>query len=186
MSGFAGDAFAVPLLSGGTILYVVGYLVWVQPQIAALAIAVYLPQMFIVPSVQHRINRLARLRIRLSRFLGHIAEHGGVLHGQRVQHSGNALIERLYQVRVWIYLRKYFLSELGNFLTNLGPLIVVAVGGYLVITGKTEVGTLVVFISGLQRIADPWDEIVNFYRAVSNTSVVYAMVSSKLGPIPRD
>ena len=73
MSGFAGDAFAVPLLSAGTILYVAGYLLWVQPAIAALAILVYFPQILIVPYTQHKINRLARLRIRLTRFLGHLA-----------------------------------------------------------------------------------------------------------------
>jgi hypothetical protein len=43
------------------------------------------------------------------------------------------------------------------------------------------VGTLVVFISGLQRIADPWDEMVNFYRAISNTSIIFAMINTKLG-----
>ena len=89
--------------------------------------------------------------------------------------------DRLYSVRIWIYLRKFFLSELGNFLASLGPLIVLALGGYLVITGRTEVGTLVVFISGLQRIADPWDEMVNFYRAISNTSIIFAMINATLG-----
>ncbi|MBL8906606.1 MAG: ABC transporter ATP-binding protein [Rhizobiales bacterium] len=181
MSGFAGDAFAVPLLSGGTILYVVGYLIWVQPEIALLALGVYLPQIIIVPVTQRRINRLARLRIRLTRFLGHVAEHGHKAHGGILRNAGRTLIDRLYSVRIWIYLRKYFLSELGNFLASLGPLIVLTVGGYLVITGRTEIGTLVVFISGLQRIADPWDEMVNFYRAISNTSVVFAMINTKLG-----
>jgi len=38
-----------------------------------------------------------------------------------------------------------------------------------------------VFISGLQRISDPWDELVNFYRAISNTTVMYAMICDKLG-----
>ena len=50
----------------------------------------------------------------------------------------------------------------------------------MVITGRTEVGTLVVFISGLQRISDPWDELVNFYRAISNTTVLFAMIRQKL------
>ncbi|MFO0993850.1 MAG: ABC transporter ATP-binding protein [Hyphomicrobiales bacterium] len=186
MSGFAGDAFAVPLLSGGTVLYVVGYLIWVQPEIALLALAVYFPQMIIVPMTQHTLNRLARIRIRLTRFLGHVAEHGRELHAGILRNAGRTLIERLYRVRIWIYLRKYFLSELGNFLASLGPLIVLSVGGYLVITGRTEVGTLVVFISGLQRIADPWDEMVNFYRAISNTSVVFSMINTKLGSASPD
>lgn len=181
MSGFAGDAFAVPLLSTGTILYVAGYLLWVQPAIAALAICVYFPQVLIVPYTQHRINRLARLRIRLTRFLGYLA----TLRAEPRRDTlpvGWLYIDRLYRVRIWLYLRKFLISELGNFLASTGPLIVLTLGGYLVITGRTEVGTLVVFISGLQRISDPWDDLVNFYRAVSNTTVLYAMIREKVEP----
>jgi ABC-type multidrug transport system fused ATPase/permease subunit len=183
MSGFAGDAFAVPLLSAGTILYVAGYLLWVQPAIAIMAILVYFPQILIVPYTQHKINRLARLRIRLTRFLGHLA----TLRAQprTAPHPAGWLsIDRLYRVRIWLYLRKFLISELGNFLASVGPLIVLTVGGYLVITGRTEVGTLVVFISGLQRISDPWDELVNFYRAISNTTVLFAMIRQKLSVAP--
>jgi ABC-type multidrug transport system fused ATPase/permease subunit len=181
MSGFAGDAFAVPLLSAGTILYVAGYLLWVQPAIAALAILVYFPQVLIVPYTQHRINRLARLRIRLTRFLGHLATLPAQPRSDRP--VGWLSIDRLYRVRIWLYLRKFLISELGNFLASTGPLIVLTAGGYLVITGRTEVGTLVVFISGLQRISDPWDELVNFYRSVSNTTVLFAMIREKLSPV---
>ena len=183
MSGFAGDAFAVPLLSTGTILYVAGYLLWVQPMIAALAIVVYFPQILIVPYTQHKINRLARLRIRLTRFLAHLATLGSKPDPE-AQPLGWLYIDRLYRVRIWMYLRKFLISELGNFLASTGPLIVLTVGGYLVITGRTEVGTLVVFISGLQRISDPWDELVNFYRAVSNTTVLFAMIRDKLAVRP--
>jgi len=179
MSGFSGDAFAVPLLSIGTILYVAGFLLWVQPAIAILALVVYLPQVLIVPATQHKINRLARLRIRLTRFLGRLAMH--LPTKVAAQTPGAVHIQRLYRVRIWIYQRKFFLSELGNFLASLGPLIVLTFGGYLVITGRTEVGTLVVFISGLQRIFDPWDELVTFYRAISNTTVMYAMICDQLG-----
>ncbi len=42
ISGFAGDALAVPMLSIGTILYVAGYLIWVEPAIAILAVVIYL------------------------------------------------------------------------------------------------------------------------------------------------
>ena len=62
----------------------------------------------------------------------------------------------------------------------MGSIIVLTVGGYLVIQGKTEVGTLVVFISGLAKIADPWDQLINFYRSVSNTAVGYQMIRNKL------
>ncbi|CAN5221566.1 hypothetical protein BH10PSE7_BH10PSE7_04920 [soil metagenome] len=188
LSGFAGDAFAIPLLDLSTILYVVGYLLWVQPAIAVIAVLIYLPQVLIVPVTQRSINRLARIRIKLTRFLGSLAigESAHPVSGADGI-PGRTQIDRLYQIRIWIYLRKFLLSELGNFLDNFGPLIILVAGGYLVMTGKTEVGTLVVFISGLQKIADPWDEMITFYRTVSNAKVEYGMIRDKLqihSPMP--
>jgi ABC-type bacteriocin/lantibiotic exporter with double-glycine peptidase domain len=58
----------------------------------------------------------------------------------------------MYKVRIWIYLRKYALAALGNFLDSLGPIIVLTVGGYLVMQGKTLIGTLVVFNLVLARL----------------------------------
>jgi len=46
----------------------------------------------------------------------------------------------------------------------------------MVIQGQTNVSTLVVFISGFQKVSDPWDELINFYRSVSNTRVTYSLV----------
>lgn len=179
VSGFGGDAFGLPLLTGGTIVYVVGYLLWVQPAIAALALALYLPQALIVPITQSSINRLARIRIINVRHLGHIA--AGITDPViAVRMTGASIIHRIYGLRIGIYLRKYALAALGNFLDSLGAIAVLTVGGYLVIRGETQVGTLLVFISGLNKIADPWDEFVNFYRSVSNTAVAYEMIRSQI------
>jgi ABC-type multidrug transport system fused ATPase/permease subunit len=184
MSGFAGDALSLPLLNGGTVLSVVGYLVWVEPLIAVLALIVYFPQLLIVPATQFTINRLGRIRIRLVRNLGHLAVHDPDHRPRSGDIAGRSLIDRLYRVRMWIYLRKFFLAELGNFLDSFGPVIVLTVGGYLAIIGETQVSTIVVFISGLQKIADPWDQMITFYRTVSNTAVMYEMIRDKLGARP--
>lgn len=175
VSGFGGEALGLPLLTGATIIYVAGYLVWVEPMIAMIAVAIYLPQALIVPVTQYSINRLARLRIVNVRSLGRIAAG---LAAARV--TGVSIINRIYSLRIAIYLRKYLLSALGNFLDALGPIIVLSFGGYLVINGMTQVGTLLVFISGLNKIADPWDQLVNFYRSVSNTAVAYDMIRSQI------
>jgi ABC-type bacteriocin/lantibiotic exporter with double-glycine peptidase domain len=179
LSGFAGDALSVPLLNGATIAYVMGYLLWIQPTIAVLAIFLYFPQAVIVPITQRTINRLARLRIQAARNLGQFAiRHHKKPSGRNP--PGTSLINRMYRIRIWIYLRKYALTALGNFLDSLGPIIVVTVGGYLFMQGKTQIGTLVVFISGLAKIADPWDQLINFYRQVSNTAVMYDMINTRL------
>jgi ABC-type multidrug transport system fused ATPase/permease subunit len=180
LSGFAGDALSIPLLNGATIAYVAGYLLWIQPGIAILAMLLYFPQAVIVPVTQRTINRLARLRIQLTRNLGQLAIGDDGRPSGRAKIPGRILIDRMYKVRIWIYLRKYALAALGNFLDSLGPIIVLAVGGYLFMQGETQIGTLVVFISGLGKIADPWDQLINFYRSVSNTAVMYDMINMRL------
>jgi ABC-type multidrug transport system fused ATPase/permease subunit len=181
MSGFAGDALSLPLLTGGTVIWVLGYLMWIEPLITALALVLYIPQLLIVPATQLTINRLARLRIRQLRNLSHLAVRGSSSkgHGRR-QTTGQVFIDRLYRFRIQIYLRKFFLTEFGNFLDSIGPIIVLTVGGYLAIMGKTQASTFVVFISGLQKIADPWDQMVTFYRTVSNTGVMFDMIRARL------
>lgn len=179
VSGFGGEAFGLPLLTGGTIVYVVGYLLWAQPLIAAFALALYLPQALIVPLTQYTINRLARLRIINVRHLGHIA--AGITDAAiAMRVTGASIIHRIFSLRIAIYARKYALAALGNFLDSMGVIVVLTVGGYLVIHGETQVGTLVVFISGLNKIADPWDELINFYRSVSNTAVAYDMIRAQI------
>lgn len=183
MSGFAGDALALPLLTGGTIIWVMGYLIWIEPLIAGIALILYFPQFLVVPPIQYIINRLARLRIRQLRNLSHLAIHGSS-DRKPGGTAGQVFIDRLYRIRIRIYVRKFFLTELGNFLDSLGPVVVLTVGGYLAIVGETQVSTLVVFISGLQKIADPLDQMFTFYRSVSNTGVMYDMIRARLAKTP--
>jgi len=177
VAGFAADAISLPLLQFGTITFVLGYLLWLQPAIAVLAFVIYFPQAVIVPMTQRTINRMARMRMRLVRYLGHLAVRRTPRDAyDPARPPGSVLIDRIFRIRIWIYLRKFFLTALGNFLDSLGPIVVLVVGGWLVIHGRTEVSTLVVFISGFQRLSDPWDQIVSFYRSVTNTDVIYRLI----------
>lgn len=178
VSGFGGEAFGLPLLTGATIFYVVAYLLWIEPMIAILAVALYLPQALIVPVTQRAINRLARLRILNVRSIGRIAVERAPSNV-----TGHVIIQRIYKLRIAIYARKYALAALGNFLDALGPIVVLSFGGYMVINGATQVGTLLVFISGLNKIADPWDQLINFYRSVSNTAVAYDMIRGQIDQV---
>lgn len=183
IGGFASESLAVPLLQTATILWVLGYLVWVEPLIAGLAVLVYAPQMILVPRVQGIVNRLARKRISLVRQLGREAVHPEQTSDAELagwQERTGGLVENIFQTGMMIYRHKYFLTFLGNFLDALGPLIVLIVGGYLVIHDRTDVSTLVVFISGFQRLADPWDQLINFYRTLSTAKVSFGLVVDAL------
>src|SRR5690606_23007259 len=59
-----------------------------------------------------------------------------------------------------------------NTITDLAPLLVVAFGGYQVITGNITIGTLVAFIGYLERVYSPLRRLMN-----SSTQLVQAIAS---------
>ncbi|HWA51250.1 MAG TPA: ABC transporter ATP-binding protein [Dongiaceae bacterium] len=186
VAGFVGDSISMPLLQAGTAFGTLGYLFWVQPQIAAFAVLLFLPQLFLVPLGQRRINRWAAIHARLLRKLGTVV----VSEGKRQlspRHAGrrfNHLADGARRTRVLIYRVKFALTFLGNFIDAIGPLIVLTVGGWLVLHGRAQVGTLVVFISGFQKVADPWDQLLTFYRTTSNARTKYRLLTDALPSMP--
>lgn len=178
VGGFVGDSVSMPLVQGGTILAVLGYLAWVDIRIASFAVLLYLPQYLIVRKVQAVINRLARGHAKVVRRLGQ-----EIVAGTSAKHSSRRfeqLADSAYGLRMRIYRRKYLLTYLGNFLDAIGPLIVLTVGGWFVIQGETAVSTLVVFISGFQKVSDPWDQLINFYRTAQTTQTKYRLIVQTL------
>jgi len=182
VAGFAGDSISLPLLQAGTAFGTLGYLFWVQPEIAAFALALFVPQIVIVPLGQRRINRWAANHARLLRKLGDVivSSENGALSLQHRKRRFNKLARGAFTTRVLIYRVKFLLTFLGNFIDALGPLIVLSVGGWLVLSGKAEVSTLVVFISGFQKVAEPWDQLLTFYRTTSNARTKYRLIVDTL------
>lgn len=178
VGGFVGDSISVPLVQGGTILAVLGYLAWVDIRIASFAVLLYFPQYVVVRKVQAVINRLARGHAKVVRRLGQEIVAGAG--GRRASRRFEQLVDSAYALRMRIYRRKYLLTYLGNFLDAIGPLIVLTVGGWFVIRGETAVSTLVVFISGFQKVSDPWDQLINFYRTAQTTQTKYRLIVQTL------
>lgn len=181
VGGFASDSFAVPALQIATMMWVMAYMLWVQPLIALLTALLYLPQGLLVPIVQRHINRLVGMKTARLRRLGETEI--GLIHRREPQGFERArlIVDHVYAIRMKIYRLKYLLTFLGNFLDALGPIVILCFGGYLVIVGETSVATLVVFISGIQRLADPWDVLVNFFRTVSVARVAFGMITDVVG-----
>jgi ABC-type bacteriocin/lantibiotic exporter with double-glycine peptidase domain len=64
-------------------------------------------------------------------------------------------------------------------MNHLAPLSVLMVG-YLVINGETTVGTIVAFISGFERMADPSRQLIAYYRLASESQVQYRLIAERL------
>jgi ABC-type bacteriocin/lantibiotic exporter with double-glycine peptidase domain len=178
VGGFVGESLSAPLLQSGTLVFVIGYLLWVEPLVAAVALVVYLPTFAVVPLGQRRINHWSASHARAVRWLG-----DAVVAGEFAVRF-KRLVRLAFFTRIRFYRIKYFLTFFENLLDAVGPLAILLVGGFLVIRGYTEVSTLVVFISGFQRISAPWDQLVTFYRTVSTARVRYRLIADALEPLP--
>lgn len=178
VGGFVGEAWSEPLVRGGMVASLLGYMLFVEPLLAAISLAVFAPQLLIVPRIQAVVNRLAGRRIALMRSVGDQvveAHEGGC--AERDAEAFERDLKRVRDNRVRIYLFKHLNKGLVNLLNHLGPLSVMMVGGYMVITGGTTLGVVVAFMSGFDRLADPARQLLAYYQLAAQTRVKYQMIA---------
>lgn len=97
-------------------------------------------------------------------------------------------ILKVFGLNMGIYKLKFSMNFLMNLMTQIGTASILALGGYFVVTGRTEIGTVVAVLSGLSKINDPWGDLVTWYRDLQATRVKYGLVrdSADIGAIRRD
>jgi ABC-type multidrug transport system fused ATPase/permease subunit len=182
VGSFVGESLAEPLVQAGTFIGLLGYMLVVNPLLAAVSLALFSPQILLLPWVQRRVNRLTRRRVRLMRRMGDavaeataIAESGTgrpprFAHAEAAFDAGAVGIR---DTRVRLFRWQYAGKVLVNVFSHLGPLTVLMFGGYLVVVGQTSLGIVVAFVSGFERLAEPARELFGFYQLVSMTRVEY-------------
>ena len=181
VGGFVGSSFSEPLLNGGMLLSIFGYMLFTQPWMALVALVIFLPQLLFIPFLQEAINRRTKRRIETMRALSvDIVNEAADRAGAPTPETFRQRIASVYRLNMQIFARKYGMNFLMNLLHQVGIIGILAVGGWLVLQGKTEVGTIVAFISGLSRMNDPWNDLVDFFRNLSNTGLKYRMIAAEL------
>jgi ABC-type multidrug transport system fused ATPase/permease subunit len=183
LGAFVGESIAVPLVQVGALLSVLGYMLAVEPRIAAASIILYSPQLFVIPRIQAAINRRVQRRIVLVRELGqHIVEAAdGPRSGGETGARYEANIGEIYRHRIRVAYLSYSVTLINNLLEHSGTISVLLVGGWLAIHGRTDIGTIVAFLSGFEKISDPWRELIAFYRRSSDARVKYQLVRESFG-----
>ena len=187
VGGFVGSSFSEPLLNGGMLLSILGYMVYTQPWMALVAILIFCPQLLFIPFLQEAINRRTKRRIETMRALSvDIVNEAADRAGVRTHQTFRRHIANVYRLNVQIFQRKHGMNFLMNLLYHVGIIGILAVGGWLVLQGKTEVGTIVAFISGLSHMNDPWGDLVDFFRNLTNTGLKYRMIAAELDKQPAE
>ena len=67
-------------------------------------------------------------------------------------------------------------------LSALGVVGALFLGGWLVLHGRSDVGTVVASLTGLSRIEGPWRDLVAFFLTASTIRVKFAMLRSSVMP----
>ncbi len=179
IGGFVGSGVSEPLLQGGVMIAVICYLVYLQPLMAVVGVAVFVPQLFLIPRVQGAINRRVGVRIWALRKIS-VSLVVMTSRSEEANLRQERRVEQIFHLNMGILKLKFTLNFIMNCLTAIGTAVVLGLGGYYVIEGRTDVGTVVAFVSGLSKIASPWGDLVNWYREFQVTRERYKLVAQAL------
>lgn len=181
VGGFVGSSFSEPVLNGGILLSIFGYMLYTQPLLALVAFILFCPQLLFLPFLQEAINQRTASRIKTLRALSSdIVNEAADRAGMREEKTFRRRVREVYRLNIEIFYRKFGMSFLINLFHHLGTIGILAVGGWLLLQGKTEMGTIVAFISGINRMNDPWGDLVSFFRDLTNAGVKYRLIDETI------
>jgi ABC-type multidrug transport system fused ATPase/permease subunit len=184
IGGFTGVSLSEPLLQGGVLTSVIVYMLYLDWRMALLGLAFFLPQVLFVPLLQRAINRRAQSRILVKRGIS-----GGLV--SRIAGRGRPggpvdwgwtqdPIERVFTLNMGIYRIKFTMNLLMNMMHHLAVASALCFGGWQVLQGTIEVGTVVAVVAGLGKLNDPWGDIVNWARELAVVGVKYRLFAGVL------
>jgi ABC-type bacteriocin/lantibiotic exporter with double-glycine peptidase domain len=176
VGGFVSESISLPVLQAGTVLSIAVYMLAIEPMVAVVAIVFLVPSVVFVGLAQPVLNRLSRSKITVVRSLGESVLRGGRDDPSKAAES-DTLIERIYDLRLRFANLKIATKSFNQLVTGLGLLSILLVGGWLAIEGRTEIGIIVAFMSGYERMTNPVRDLLNFYRRLSMMRVQYRLVA---------
>ena len=190
LGGFIGDAFALPAFQGGLLITYLAFIFNQDFFLGLAAIALYPPQLYLIPKLQRRVNELAKQRVQaVRRFSDKVGESvSGItdIHVNNTSRYEKALVSNrlaeIYRIRFDIYRKKFFIKFLNNFLAQLTPFFFYAIGGYFVIIGKLSLGALVAVLAAYKDLSAPWKELLKFYQITEDTRVKYKQIIEQFQP----
>ena len=178
IGGFTALSISEPILQIGILVSVVGYMLFLQPKLTLIGLAFFVPQIVFVPLLQHAINRRAGKRIVTKREMsGVIVNAAGTARHRPIEWA----IQRIFRLNMGIYRLKYLMNLVMNVMHHLSVAATFGIGGWMVLDGRIEVGTVVAMVGGFAKLNDPWGDIVNWAREYSVVRVKYLLFREAAG-----
>src|SRR5258706_1513371 len=184
LGGFVGESLITPLFLAGEALTALFFIMFQHVYLGMVALGVVAAQAVIIPKLRRRLLVLAKQRQLGARQLaGRIAEVAdGVVevHANDTSNYERAEISsrlgQIFRIRFELYQRKFLIKFLNNFLSQLGPFLFYLVGGYLVIVGRLDIGTLVAVIAAYKDLPSPIKELIDWDQQRLDIGIKYTQV----------
>jgi len=173
VGAFAGTAIATPVMQLGTLASVLSFMAASSWILGAIALGVVVPQMLIVLVMQARINREVERR---TQHLRRASNQISATDLGRIEQEVVDDFDAVMAIRFRIFRLKLSVKLVQSVLSACGMAAILLIGGWYVIEGRTDTGTVVAALSGLARIEGPWRELVAFYRQASTMRVSYELI----------
>ena len=190
VGGFIGDSVVLPIFQGGLLVTYITFIFMQDVWLGLAAIALYPPQVWLIPRLQRKINLLAKERVQTARQLSDrigesVAGFAEIRGNDTLQLERADISHRLgkiYAIRFDIYRRKFFVKFLNNFLAQITPFFFYSVGGYFVIKGSLSLGALVAVLAAYKDILSPWKELLNWYSTKEDVRIKHEQIVSQFEP----
>lgn len=179
VGGFVAESISLPMLQAGTVLSIAAYMLVIEPLVAVVALVFLIPSAVAVGLAQPVLNRLSRSKITFVRSLSESVLHDARRDAEKGAQS-DALIDQIYDLRLRFAHLKITTKSINQLITGLGLLSILMVGGWLAIQGRTEIGIIVAFMSGYERMTSPVRDLLSFYRRLSMMRVQYRLVADAI------
>ncbi|SMP31638.1 ABC transporter ATP-binding protein [Shimia sagamensis] len=173
---FVGQALANPVVQFGTLVSVVSFVAATQPYLGGFLVAVVVPQALIVLLLQERVNKRVKERtIVLRNATGTLSEEN-LADMKEAQQQVLDDFDHIYETRRGIFRLKLSMKFLMNILSGIGLVGILMIGGFLMMEGRSDIGTVVASISALEKINGPWRLLLNFYKELSSVRVKFDLI----------
>ena len=184
LGGFFGEVISTPFFQGGLLCVYVTF-IFVQDWVLGLAaISLYPLQAWLIPKLQKKIVRLNKERAANTRALADtIGEAVNVVPDIHTNDTARWHLAQsaagLYsntKIRLELFKRKFTIKFINNFMNHLTPFFFYSAGGYLVIKGDLDFGSLVAVLAAYKDVAAPWKAVLNYVQRWTDFNSRYLFV----------
>ncbi|HUE45193.1 MAG TPA: ABC transporter transmembrane domain-containing protein, partial [Aestuariivirgaceae bacterium] len=184
VGGFIGEAFVTPAFLGGQAITAMTFIVLQSLTLGCIAAFIIGIQAVVIPRLRRRQIELGRQRQLTARQLagrvGELVEGVAAVHAndtsnfERAEVSGR--LGRIFSIRYELFMRKFLVKFLNNFLAQLTPFLFYSIGGYFALRGTIDIGQLVAVIAAYKDLPAPIKELIDWDLQRLDVQVKYSQV----------